>query len=223
MPAFHPRLRAAVIGVSALALIAVGVGGTFAASNPTTLYACYDVNGNVKMSDKAMCLLPGGGRLASWGTAAVPGPTGATGPTGPTGPVGATGPKGDTGAGSGVASYQIGQAFGRVVLSLPWAVMTATCVDGSTGALDVRVIAGPSDPVLLHLTYVESGGAFASHANQYLAAGSSSTFQMKADEELVQQLGAQGDGGPSAMVTISETTPSLVGGGCWFLVATQTP
>ena len=71
------------------AQLAVGVGGTFAASNPATLYACFDVYGNVRVSDKAMCQLPGGGRLASWGTAAVPGPVGATGPTGPIGPTGA--------------------------------------------------------------------------------------------------------------------------------------
>jgi hypothetical protein len=84
------------------------------------------------------------------------------------------------------------------------------------------VIAGPTDQVLLHLTSVTSG-ATAGHANQLLAPGAGSTYHMTGDEELVQQLGAQGDGGPSAMVTISETMPSLVGGGCWFLVATQTP
>ena len=223
MPAFHPRVRAAVIGISAFALVAIAAGGTFAASNPSTLYACFDVNGNVRLSDKAMCQLPGGGRLASWGTAAVPGPTGAVGPTGATGPIGATGPKGDAGTGVGVASYHVSQGFGRTVLSLPWVIMTATCDDGVTGELAVKVIAGPSDSVLLHLTYVKSALAGASHANQYLGPGVGSTYHMEADEELVQQLGAQGDGGPSALVTISETTPSLVGGGCWFLVATQTP
>jgi hypothetical protein len=98
MPAFHPRIRAAAVGIAAIALLAVGVGGTFAASNPATLYACYDVNGNVRVSDKAMCQLPGGGRLASWGTAGVPGPIGATGATGATGPTGATGAQGPSGA-----------------------------------------------------------------------------------------------------------------------------
>ena len=47
MPSFHPRVRALVVGVAAVALVAVGVGGTVAASNPTTLYACFDVYGNV--------------------------------------------------------------------------------------------------------------------------------------------------------------------------------
>jgi hypothetical protein len=91
MIAFHPRIRALAVGGAAIALVAIGVGGTVAASNPATLYACYDTNGNVRMSDSAICRLPGGGRLASWGTAAVPGPTGATGPAGPSGPIGPTG------------------------------------------------------------------------------------------------------------------------------------
>jgi hypothetical protein len=84
MPAFRPRIRA----------LAVGVGATVAASNPTTLYACYDVYGNVRMGDTAQCKLPGGGRLVNWSTVGVPGPTGATGPTGPAGPTGPTGPAG---------------------------------------------------------------------------------------------------------------------------------
>jgi hypothetical protein len=91
MSAFHPRIRALVVGVSAVALVAIGVGGTVAASNPAMLYACYDVNGNVRMSDSAICKLPGGGRLASWGTTGVPGPTGPIGPTGLTGAQGAAG------------------------------------------------------------------------------------------------------------------------------------
>ena len=97
MPAIHPRIRALAVGVSAIALVAIGVGGTVAASNPTTLYACYDAYGNVRMSDTAQCKLPGGGRLASWGTAAVSGPTGQTGIQGPTGATGAGGPTGATG------------------------------------------------------------------------------------------------------------------------------
>jgi hypothetical protein len=101
MPAFHPRVRALVVGASAIALVAIGVGGTVAASNPATLYACYDVNGNVRVSDKAMCQLPGGGRLASWSTAGIPGPTGTTGATGATGPIGPTGATG------GLAGYVI--------------------------------------------------------------------------------------------------------------------
>ena len=92
MPAFHPRIRALAVGIGAFALVAVAAGGTFAASNPATLYACYDVYGNVKMGDTAQCKLAGGGRLVSWSTVGVPGPTGPMGPTGPTG---------------GLAGYQI--------------------------------------------------------------------------------------------------------------------
>jgi hypothetical protein len=108
MPAFHPRIRAAAVGVLALALLAVVAGGTFAASNPATLYACYDTSGNVRMSDSAICKLPGGGRLASWGTAGVPGPAG------PTGPIGATGPTGPTGATGPLSGYQVVHATGTV-------------------------------------------------------------------------------------------------------------
>ena len=104
MPAFHPRTRALAVGVSAIALVAIGVGGTVAASNPPTLYACYDVNGNVRMSDSAICKLPGGGRLASWGTTGVPGPTGPVGATGPIGATGVAGPTGATGP-SGVRAW----------------------------------------------------------------------------------------------------------------------
>jgi hypothetical protein len=93
MPAFRPRIRALAVGVGAFALVAVAAGGTFAASNPATLYACYDNYGNVRMGDTAQCKLPGGGRVVSWSTAGVPGPTGAPGPTGPAGPQGQPGPQ----------------------------------------------------------------------------------------------------------------------------------
>jgi hypothetical protein len=97
MPAFRSRIRALAVGVGAFALVAVAAGGTFAASNPATLYACYDNYGNVRMGDTAQCKLPGGGRLVTWSTAGVPGPTGATGATGPTGPTGPQGPAGTVG------------------------------------------------------------------------------------------------------------------------------
>jgi hypothetical protein len=100
MPAFHPRARALLVGVAALALVAIGVGGTVAASNPPTLYACFDTSGNVRMSASNLCQLPGGGRLVSIATAGGVGPAGATGVTGPagaTGPLGASGPAGATG------------------------------------------------------------------------------------------------------------------------------
>ncbi len=98
MPASRSRLRALAVGVGLFALVAVAAGGTFAASNPATLYACYDAYGNVRLSDSAQCKLPGGGRLVSWSTVGVPGPTGPTGATGPMGPTGPTGPAGVTGS-----------------------------------------------------------------------------------------------------------------------------
>jgi hypothetical protein len=97
MPTIRPRVRALVAGVSVFALAAVAAGGTFAASNPATLYACYDAYGNVRMGDTAQCKLPGGGRLVNWSTAGIPGPTGPTGPIGPTGPTGPTGASGPVG------------------------------------------------------------------------------------------------------------------------------
>ena len=97
MPTSFPRLRAFAVGALAVGLVVVATGGALAAANPATLYACFDKHGNVRVSDKATCLLPGGGRLVSWRTAQIPGPKGSTGPAGPTGPVGATGPAGATG------------------------------------------------------------------------------------------------------------------------------
>ncbi len=97
MPAFHPRLRATMVGIPVFLLGAVAVGGTVAASNPATLYACYNATGAVAMSDTNQCKLTGGGRLVYWDTAGVPGPTGTTGPTGPTGATGAQGAPGSSG------------------------------------------------------------------------------------------------------------------------------
>ena len=79
MSAFRPRLRALVVGAAALALVAIGVGGTVAASNPPTLYACFNVNGAVAMSTTAQCKLAGGGQLATINAAGVAGPQGDTG------------------------------------------------------------------------------------------------------------------------------------------------
>lgn len=99
MSSVVPHVRFGIVGGSVVIAASLCVGSVVAASNPPTLYACYDAYGNVRMTDIAQCKLPGGGRLVSWGTAAVPGPTGTTGPTGPHGPTGATGPAGSvTGA-----------------------------------------------------------------------------------------------------------------------------
>jgi hypothetical protein len=126
MPASRHRIRALAVGVGAFALVAVGVGGTVAASNPATLYACYDNYGNVRMGDTAQCKLPGGGRVVSWSTAGVPGPTGATGPQGP------TGPRGGTGASGPVGGYQIVTDSGFVPISAQVSLVefTATCPAG---------------------------------------------------------------------------------------------
>ena len=91
-------LRRIGVVIGAAAIVALGAGGALAASNPPTLYACYDVYGNVRVSDKAMCKLPGGGRLAVINAAGIAGPVGATGATGLTGSTGLTGPTGATGS-----------------------------------------------------------------------------------------------------------------------------
>ena len=54
MPASRQRLRALLVGASDLALVAIGVGGTVAASDPPTLYAWFNVNGAVAMSTAAV-------------------------------------------------------------------------------------------------------------------------------------------------------------------------
>ena len=132
MPASHPRLRTAAIGISVFALVAVAAGGTFAASNPATLYACHDAYGNVRMTDVAQCKLPGGGRLVSWSTAGVPGPTGATGPTGPAGPTGATGPTGPT-VSTGVVRIQKSAYYppGAITKSTVVTLLTDDCPAGT--------------------------------------------------------------------------------------------
>jgi hypothetical protein len=129
MPAPHARLRATVVAVSVFALAAVAAGGTIAASNPATLYACYDAYGNVRMGDTAQCKLPGGGRLVHWSTAGVPGPTGATGPAGATGP---TGPTGATGASGPVAGYEVVRDgdHDTIVQPVPVVVHYAMCPAG---------------------------------------------------------------------------------------------
>ncbi len=83
--------------VSAFALVAVGAGGALAASTTSTLYACFDAYGNVRMTDLNTCKLPSGGRLVAITTSGATGPTGPRGAIGPTGATGLTGPAGATG------------------------------------------------------------------------------------------------------------------------------
>jgi hypothetical protein len=119
MPAFRLRIRALAVGVAAFALVAVAAGGTVAASNPVTLYACYDVNGNVRVSDIAQCKLPGGGRLASFNTVGPAGPTGPTGASGAAGPIGPAGPKGDTGAPGAPGPAGVSRLWSKYVAEAP--------------------------------------------------------------------------------------------------------
>ena len=151
MPASRSRLRALAVGASAIALVAIGVGGTVAASNPTTLYACYDVYGNVRMSDTAQCKLPGGGRLASWGTAAVSGPTGPTGPMGATGPTGAIGAQGPAGAGSGTTYYHVAFGTTTTVPTLPWLTVGIHCRSSLSRDVALTVPAGVTGFVAANL------------------------------------------------------------------------
>ena len=157
MPAFHPRIRALVVGASAIALVAIGVGGTVAASNPPTVYACFDVNGNVRMSSSNLCQLPGGGRLVTINAAGVAGPTGATGPQGPTGATGPSGPTGPTGGsrawavidgasativrGSGILSVTRFQAGNYCILLNGISAATVAAVVTPSVALPVHVYA----------------------------------------------------------------------------------
>lgn len=97
MIAFRPRMRALLVGAGAVALVTIGAGGTLAASSPPTVYACFNVYGQVSMSSSAQCKLSGGGQIVQINAAGVPGPMGPTGPIGPTGPTGATGSTGATG------------------------------------------------------------------------------------------------------------------------------
>jgi hypothetical protein len=91
MIAFRPRLRALLVGVGVVALVTIGAGGTLAASTPT-IYACYNVYGQVAMSSTNQCKLAGGGQLVQINAQGIQGPTGPQGPTGARGPIGPTGP-----------------------------------------------------------------------------------------------------------------------------------
>ncbi|MCU0505764.1 MAG: hypothetical protein MUE82_08330 [Chloroflexi bacterium] len=182
MPASRPRLRAAAVGVSVFALVAVGAGGTFAASNPATLYACYDAYGNVRMGDTAQCKLPGGGRLVSWGSV---GATGPTGPAGPIGPIGATGPTGPTGP-AGASGYEVVSANGVDGPPLGPGVYgyahTVACPAGKLpvgGGGDVVLWVGGMSTIVGNLATSEPAGAgwyvaFTKLDGSQLAAGSES-------------------------------------------------
>jgi hypothetical protein len=98
-------LRRVSVVIAAVAILGLGTGGALAASNPPTLYACYDVSGNVRIADVNTCKLPAGGRLVPINAAGIAGPTGPAGPGGSTGSTGATGATGSTGSGLKAWAY----------------------------------------------------------------------------------------------------------------------
>jgi hypothetical protein len=168
MRASHRSIRAVLVSTGAVALLAVGVGGTFAGSNPATLYACYNTSGQVAMSDIAQCKLAGGGRLVYWSTAGgatgPAGPTGAagapggTGPTGPTGPTGATGPAGTQslfgsaeapGSGNGISGCVLGEVRLEAATGVDFAYDTPA---------DGRLLSIAQNTALFSLLYTTYGG-----------------------------------------------------------------
>ncbi len=93
-------VRRMAVVAGAATVLALGAGSALAASAAPTLYACFDVYGNVRITDVNTCRLPAGGRLVPINAAGVPGPAGpagVAGPTGAAGPAGATGDMGPTG------------------------------------------------------------------------------------------------------------------------------
>ena len=65
-------LRRVTVVIAAVAILGLGAGGALAASNPPTLYACFDVYGNVRITDINTCKLSTGGRLVAINTAERP-------------------------------------------------------------------------------------------------------------------------------------------------------
>ena len=226
MPTFRPRIRALAVGASAFALVAVAAGGAFAASNPATLYACYDVYGNVRMGDTAQCKLPGGGRLVSWGTVLVPGPTGPTGATGATGATGPTGPIGPTGApGTGAGGHQGYLAQGQSVILFTTAdfQVQVTCVTASSGYLEIRTSAVGALGIVNHFQWTEADGT-TDRQDLPISAGSYDNFHIYGGWGFTAQMGVPGVGMPQAMLTISETDPAwLPGPACNYLADWQLP
>ncbi len=230
MPASFGRPRALAVGVSAFALVVVAAGGTLAAStNPPTLYACYNTSGQVAMSDLNTCRLPGGGRLVSWGTQPVPGPTGATGltgATGPTGATGATGAKGEPGSGTGWAHHS------TVVNGDTWTLfstadytVTVTCLNTgiNTGVLRVTTSAPNAHAVVNRWQWTEKDGTTGRQDLEILA-GSYDNFYLDPGTGYVAQLGQPSDGAPVAMVTIAETDlDALPFTGCDWVANWQLP
>ncbi len=144
-----PLRRAAVSGAAA-AIVALGAGGTLAASTSITLYACFDAYGNVRITDVNTCRLPAGGRLVPIVTAGIAGPTGVQGPIGPTGAVGATGATGE--AGPAGATGEAGPTGPSGPAGVPGArgfysqVAQLFAVHGETN--DLLVLCAPGDSVL---------------------------------------------------------------------------
>jgi hypothetical protein len=165
MHASRIGLRTLAVGAAAFALVVVAAGGVFAASNPPTVYACFNAYGQVAMSDTNQCKLTGGGRLVYWSTAGVPGPTGPTGPAGPTGAQGAPGVSGTS-----------------VLLSFPAATFNLPVFTGSEFTVGVGCTPSAGDRPAPHyaisnlsagpVTYVIATGGSSSSGSTVSAGGS---------------------------------------------------
>jgi hypothetical protein len=174
----RPRARVVVVGAAAIALVAVGAGGTLAASNPATLYACYNVYGVVRMTDANTCKLPGGGRLVSWGTGpagptgpqGASGPTGPAGDTGPAGPTGAAGPTGPTGA-TGLVGPAGGAPFKRYWGSIPLGSSSAWITNDPAGVNFWIKCSAPDDRLELSVDSTTGIDIMWSPTGQFTAGG----------------------------------------------------
>ena len=143
MSTFRPRIRALLVGAAAIALVTIGAGGTLAASTTPTVYACFNVNGQVTMATVPQCKLSGGGQLVQINAAGVPGPTGPPGAQGIAGPAGPTGPKGDAGSAGALGPTGPTGATGPTG---PQGLLGATGATGPAGSTGVAGPAGPTGP-----------------------------------------------------------------------------
>jgi hypothetical protein len=213
-------VRRAAIVVGTGAIVALGAGGTLAASAPApTLYACFDNFGNVRISDKNMCFLPAGGRLVAVNSGGVPGPAGATGATGvqgatgDPGPAGATGPTGPTGAGvqgntgatgpTGATGAGVQGNTGATGPTGPTGA-TGAGVQGSTGATGPAGATGPTGA-----TGASGGSTYAIStytASQTLTTANQVVFCAPASGTITMTLPTPAVGNAGYVIAVKKTT-----------------
>jgi hypothetical protein len=226
MHASFRRLRVAAVGVSVFALVALVTGGTLAAStNPPTLYACYNVNGQVAMSDIPQCKLAGGGRLVNWTTVPAPGPTGPTGAIGPTGPVGPTGAQGEPGTGTGWMHGYSAENAPITVFTGPNVSLQVTCLDQDTGYVEVRTSNVGAVPIITHFQWTEADGT-TDRQDLPIAVAGHDNFHIYGGWGFSTQVGPTGAGAPVTFVTISATDPQWLAApvaGCDYVANWQLP